>query len=331
MTRTRMLIAALCAFLAVAGPADAKSKKPHHKAAPPPDQTSPLPNPTGCDSIDASACMLPFPNDLYTKADSSSATGRRIDFSLLAMPRNIAGKPIDPSDQNRADGFSPGSEIVTKITGLDTDQQLDATGAARIWNPEASLNADAPVAVIDAATGEKQMVWAELDHSMDDLGGTPAERDLIIRPAKNFLEGHRYIVALRLGSGVTVDPTFKAYRDNTPLTNPFDEQRRAHFEALFKTLDDAGIARADLTQAWDFTVASGDNIAGRMLAIRNDAFHQLGDDNLADLKVEGKAPTFTLTRVTNVGCAQGITPPDPPVGDISCPGGKDDGIAYDVK
>ena len=325
-----MLIAALCVFLAVAAPADAKSKKPH-KATPPPDQTSPLPNVTGCDAIDASACMLPFPNDLYTKADSTSATGRRIDFSLLAMPRNIAGKPIDPTDQNRADGFSPGSEIVTKITGLDTDQQLDATGAARIWNPEASLLASAPVAVIDADTGAKQMVWAELDHSMDALGATPTDRDLIIRPAKNFLEGHRYIVALRLGQSVTTDPTFAAYRDKTPLTNPFDEQRRAHFENLFDTLGAAGIKRAELTQAWDFTVATGDDIAGRMLAIRNDAFHQLGDDDLSDLKVEGKAPTFTLTRITNVGCSAGIDPGDPPIGDISCPGGQDGPIAYDVK
>src|SRR3954469_21334339 len=338
MTRTRTLIAALCALLALAAPTASavakndKDKGPKtHKSEPPPDQTSPLPNVTGCDSIDASACMLPFPNDLYTKADSTSATGRRVNFSLAAMPRNVAGKPMDPSDQNRADGFSPGSEIITKITGLDTDQQLDAIGAARVWNPEASLLAGAPVAVIDADTGAKQMVWAELDHSMDALGGMPADRDLIVRPAKNFLEGHRYIVALRLGSGVTTDPTFAAYRDATPLTSPLDEQRRAHFEALFKTLDAAGLKRASLTQAWDFTVASGDNIAGRMLAIRNDAFHQLGDDKLGDLKVEGKAPTFTLTRVTNVGCAQGLNPPNPPVGDVSCPGGKDGPIAYDVK
>src|SRR4051812_12622625 len=240
MTRTRMLIAALCAFLAVAGPADAK-KKPHHKAAPPPDQTSPLPNVTGCDAIDASACMLPFPNDLYTKADSSSATGRRIDFSLLAMPRNAAGKPIDPTDQNRADGFSPGSEIITKITGLDTDQQLDAIGAARGGNPEAPRLAAPPAAGIAADTAANQRGWAELDPSMDALGGTPADRDLIVRPAKNFLEGHRYIVALRLGSQVTTDPTFAAFRDNQPLTNPLDEQRRAHFEALLKTLDAAGV------------------------------------------------------------------------------------------
>src|SRR4051812_33537651 len=217
-------------------------------AATPPDQTSPLPNPTGCDTIDASACMLPFPNDLYTRADPSTRTGRRVDFSILAMPRNVEGKPIDPTDWNRSDGFSPGSEIATKITGLDTDAQLDAIkgadgiGVARIWSPEASLDADAPVAIIDAGTGEKQMAWVELDHSMDVLGATGADRDLIVRPAKNLLEGHRYIVALRLGRSVTADPTFINYRDKgAPLANPFDEQRRAHFESLFTTLENAGI------------------------------------------------------------------------------------------
>src|SRR3954463_9024652 len=102
-------------------------------AAPPPDQTAAMPNPTGCDSIDSSACLLPFPNDLYTKADPSTKTGGPGDPSLLPMPRTGAGKPIDPTDQNRADGFSPGSMIVTKIAGLNNDSQLQALGAPRIW------------------------------------------------------------------------------------------------------------------------------------------------------------------------------------------------------
>jgi hypothetical protein len=299
--------------------------------AAPPEQQSPLPNVTGCDTIDTSACMLPFPNDLYTRPDATTETGRRIDFRLLAMPRNIAGKPIDPSDQNRADGFSPGSLIITKIAGLDTDEQLDATGAARIWNPEASLLRGAPVAVIDADTGEKQMVWAELDHSQDALGATPADRVLIIRPGKNFLEGHRYIVALRL-PGFAVDPTFKNFRDKgAPLTNPVDEQRRAHFEDLFKTLGAAGFARADLTQAWDFTVASAESLAARMLEIRDDAFRQLRDRDLGDLKVQGDAPKFTLTRITDHLCSQGVGFPQDAVVVNQCPSGEDGPIAYDVK
>src|SRR3954466_9170929 len=119
MTRTRMLLLGVCPPLVPAVPAASavakndKDKGPKtHKSEPPPEQQSPLPNVTGCDSIDASACMLPFPNDLYTKADSTTATGRRVDFSRAARPRNGAGKPMDPSDQNRADGFSPGSEVI---------------------------------------------------------------------------------------------------------------------------------------------------------------------------------------------------------------------------
>ena len=60
-----------------------------------------------------------------------------MDLSLLAMPRNRAGKPIDPTDQNRADGFSPGSEIVTKITGLDTDAELAGARRAADLGPRA--------------------------------------------------------------------------------------------------------------------------------------------------------------------------------------------------
>ena len=49
---------------------------------------------------------------------------------------------------------------------------------------------------------------------------------------------------------------------------------------MFKTLSRApGSSAASLYLAWDFTVASGD-ARGRMLHIRNDAFHQLGDDDL---------------------------------------------------
>jgi len=304
--------------------------------AAPPEQQSPVPNVTGCDTIDASACMLPFPNDLYTRPDASTKTGRRVDLSILAMPRNVAGKPIDPTDQNRADGFSPGSLVITKLAGLDTDQQLAAIrfrneGVARVWNPEASQRKNAPIAVINVRTGEKHMVWAELDHSQDALGADPSTRTLLIRPGKNFLEGERYIVALRL-PGVAPDPTFANFRDGgARMPNPVDEQRRAHFEDVFKTLGAAGIDRADLTQAWDFTVASKESLAGRMLAIRDDAFKLLGDENLADMKVEGKAPAFTLTRVTDYLCDQGIGFPADAIIVDECPSGEDGPIAYDVK
>src|SRR3954462_15286400 len=57
-----------------------------------------------CDPIDPHACLLPFPNDYFTVADKTTATGKRLNLNALSMPRNVVGKPIDPSEWNRNDG-----------------------------------------------------------------------------------------------------------------------------------------------------------------------------------------------------------------------------------
>src|SRR5947207_1194341 len=79
---------------------------------------------------------------------------------------------------------------------------------------------------------------------------------------------------MRDANGKLIHPTpsFKALRDGSPQADP---GRVAHYEDLFRTLERAGIGRSNLYLAWDFTVASAHSLAGRMLAIRNDAFAQL--------------------------------------------------------
>src|SRR5437588_3300296 len=94
----------------------------------PPLQTLQPPGAPWCDDFDPSVCLQPFPNDYFTRVDSGTPTGRRVNFNLLAMPRNAAGKPIDPTEWDRNDGFSPGSLITLHIPGLDNQQALDQTG-----------------------------------------------------------------------------------------------------------------------------------------------------------------------------------------------------------
>ncbi|MGH2685583.1 MAG: hypothetical protein ACRDJP_08975, partial [Actinomycetota bacterium] len=67
----------------------------------------PVPSTLGCDSLDASACLLPFPNDFFTVPDAGTDTGRRVSFSPAAMPRSGTevteggeGKPVDPTEWN---------------------------------------------------------------------------------------------------------------------------------------------------------------------------------------------------------------------------------------
>ena len=72
-----------------------------------------------CDPIGGGQCLLPFPNDYFTKRDAGTPTGRRLALPRDAMPANKDGVRIDPREWNRADGFSPGQQITVRIPGLD--------------------------------------------------------------------------------------------------------------------------------------------------------------------------------------------------------------------
>ena len=97
---------------------------------------------------------------------------------------------------------------------------------------------------------------------------------------------------------------FRYYRDDLPSSEAPIEAQRPRFDSIFDTLRGAGIRRSNLYLAWDFTVASDENIAGRMLAMRNDAFGQLGDTTMADLTVQGSSPSFAVTDVQDFTEAQ---------------------------
>ena len=206
-----------------------------------------------CDFLDPSLCLYPFPNDHFTVADASTDTGRRLNISRQSTPTSTkSGLNIDPADQNRADGFSPGNLIVTRVPGLDSQAAFNQTGAVPITDMERSFEPGQPVVVINARTKERQLIWAEIDSNpLAHAPPSPEAVTLIIRPGKNFEEGERYIVALRRmrradGSLISPREEFRAYRDGIATSNPDIEARRAKFEGIFGTLGDAGIAREDL-------------------------------------------------------------------------------------
>lgn len=252
-----------------------------------------------CDNLVSSHCMLPFPNNHFTRADAATETGLRVNFSQegmpLASPVNIPADyqrifinlvtteetRTDPTEWNRNDGFSPGAMIMTHVPDIDLDQ----TGAVRITDIKQSLEDDAPILVIDAETGQKQLIWSELDANATSTDG----QALIIRPAKNLIEGRRYIVALRNikdadGAVIEASPLFRAYRDKLHTGIEVYEKRRQAMNGIFDDLKKAGINRDELFLAWDFTVASQRNLTERLLHIRDQAFASLG----------GNAPHFNV-------------------------------------
>jgi hypothetical protein len=261
-----------------------------------------------CDFIgqqQGSLCLLPFPDDYYTVADASSATGRRIDFHAGGMPRNAASVPVNPAPYALNDGFSPGVGMVIKVPGLDTPAALQQTGAAPLNHLGQYADPDAPVVVIDATTGQRWPIWVEIDSN----AGSPAATALEIHPAVNFAAGHRYVVALRNmkdGGGATIPAPegFRYYRDQLPSSEAPINAQRPRFESIFNTLRGAGIRRSNLYLAWDFTVATDENIAARELHIRDDALASLGDTTPGNGVLDGSAPDFNVTTIDDFTSAE---------------------------
>ncbi|MCA1711040.1 MAG: hypothetical protein LC789_05110 [Actinobacteria bacterium] len=258
-----------------------------------------------CDGTDHAACLLPFPNDAFTVADPSTPTGRRVAISPLSMPRNIANKPLDPTEFNRNDGWSAGTAVLTSVPGLSLTQ----SGIAGIRNPAASLAEDAPVLLLDAQTGERHPYWAELDGN-PTAGEQPL---LIIRPTVNFAEGHRYVVGIRdqlkTASGAAIAPNDVYAARRAEKQAEYDERAgrpkkkdKAHGKSgqehgkgkpvkgwsdpVYGPLAAADVEPDETYLAWTFTVASTKNTTQRMLHIRDDAFADLGNDG---------APAFSIS------------------------------------
>jgi hypothetical protein len=276
MSRRTSLPRAVLMALVLAAPSTA------HAATAPPSGP-------GCDRLDDAACLLPFPNDAFTKADKKTTTGRSVVLRTSQMPRTAKGKAIDAAGWKGLDGFSPGSVILTKVSGLDTDAALKRTGAVSLSDLSAYAAPSAPVLVIDAATGKPWPIWAELD-----ANAKAGKRLLEIHPARNLLEGHRYVVVLRGlkragGSPIRAGRRFAGLRDGS------DRAAGARYARIFKDVKKAGVRRdRSLFLTWDFTVASEKSLAGRMLSMRDATFTALGDPNLADGVVSGSAPSSTL-------------------------------------
>ena len=245
--------------------------------------------------------MMPFPSDFYTVPDPSSPTGKRISFREDGMPRNGSGVTISPDPYSASDGFSQGQGIVLKVPGIETPEAVEENDFVPLRSLSRYTESDQKAVVIDAKTGDRWPIWVEIDAN----ASKPEDAALLITPAVNFDEKGRYIVALRNlvdadGAALEAPDAFRYYRDEIPSGQQAVNDRRAHFEGIFRTLRKAKIKRSELYLAWDFTVASNENNYRRALHMRDEAFKVLGDTTMADQTVQGDAPEFTVSQVTDV-------------------------------
>ena len=235
---------------------------------------------TACAPFSAN-CAMPFPNDERLLSDAG-----RVRLPARAMPANKDGKRVAVGDINRADGFSPGQQVIVRVPGLDSPRALGRSQAPPLSDIERYRRRDAGVVVLDARTGRRHPIWAEVETN----ARRRADRHLLIHPAVNYTYGRRYVVVLRN----------LRRADGGRIAAPRGRGVSAALRDVASVLRRARISRRGVYMAWDFTVASQQSIQGPLLKMRDETFAALGDGNLADRVVAGGAPAFSVTSIDQI-------------------------------
>ena len=203
------------------------------------------------------------------------------------MPANAGGVKIDPKAWNRMDGYGVG------WAALALFPDVDVSNLPSELTPAGCLAKDANIALLEVdKQGKATRVpyFAELDDDIDV--DSPDKQVLIIRPLFIPRESTRYVIAFRglKDSKGAVFPASKAFaqlRDKS-VADPWLKTRVATFEGVFATLEQAGVKRADLQLAWDWTTSSHEALHGDILHIRDTGLKTLG----------AQGPAFTVAKVT---------------------------------
>ncbi len=235
-----------------------------------------------CDDTDQTRCLLPWPSDTYTRSDPESVTGLRVDLPLDGMPTNATGVPVDPTEWNRNDGFSPASIAQVVIPDVDPE----ASRLPPQTDIGASIAPDSNLAVVDLETGERVPAWAEVDSTVSD----PSTAPLRVVPATALIEGHTHAVGLWnlvRTDGTEVEPSegFAAV-----LQDPDADQQQ-----WLAALEEVGPPIGELDAAWSFTVASTESLTGRLRHMWAETAEDLGVQLDAEGATGGGAPPFTVT------------------------------------
>jgi hypothetical protein len=236
---------------------------------------------TGCDPLVPGQCGFPFPSDVWLVDDPKTVTGHHVQFGPQTLPEQ-AHKTVDTATWAGSDGFSPGMTVLTLLPGATV------TGLPNENTLPLSITPTSPTILLNTRTGQLVPHIAELDMSTDD----PSQQTFMLRPVVRLDDNTRYIVAIRnvvdqSGKALPPSPAFQALRDGSDFADASIDRRRTKYADIFAQLAKAGIDKANLQLAWDYSTASRENNTRTMIAMRDAALAVVGD----------AGPSYTITDV----------------------------------
>ena len=235
-------------------------------ACAPPD-LAPLELPEGCQPLlNGADCLLPYPSDFFLVPDATMPSGARVALTGAARPRTDRGGIADPGAWRAADGASR-----LPMPTMFVSAQVSASSLPGYFDdPAASLTAQSNAVLIEAATGRFIPNFVDLDPRAASLD----RQALVMHPLIGLEERTRYVVAFQRLKGpdgvlVAAPEGFRRLRDSRSHGDPLLEPLQQRFDKdVFPVLKAAGLARADLQLAWDFTTGSDTSISADMLRVR---------------------------------------------------------------
>ncbi len=250
-----------------------------------------------CDQSDPTLCLLPFPSDFYTRADSATRTGRRINLNLRSF--NSAD---DVSRANLADGFSRASPVVAGLSGI-----LDVASLGLESAPE---TATLRLYVADSASAENGRAVALRYGSFADA--VRGQSVAVGYPQRNLGARTKHVVVLLDSARQTNGAPFRQDRI-VRVALGLESAQGANETALFDRYQDIrafltskGIASEHVLRAWSFTTRSTEDAQGILMAMREEGLRRVVDNRITvqidsvEHRATGAVHSIVLGRLLGV-------------------------------
>ncbi len=250
------------------------------------------PRSAACDPTDSTLCLLPWPSDVYTVADGTTATGLR-----LALHPSSVAPGDDVTGINLANGFSRATPLMTAFPHpLDPSSLGDGiTGALRVVvsEPGTDFGTLVPMRLTVTAAGED----------------SPAVEGYPRRPFDAASE-HVAVVMDSLhttdGSVIAPDSSARiALGLEAPVT-PADEALRAYHAPTRAALTHARIDPNHVLRVWTFTTRSADDASSTLTHMRTAEISAVAAGSVSVTITSVQIPTSGTVAAIVLGTMHGL-------------------------
>jgi hypothetical protein len=223
------------------------------------DKAAPLVVADGCQPLASElSCSLPFPSDFYRNGD-------RVEMRGAAKLVTKTGVDADITAAYPTDGASLQPTIVAALPA-----EVVGDGLPNLLDDEAaSTLPTSPTLLIEATSGKPVAHYVDLDPRPTE----PGRRAISLRAFAPLTPKTRYVVVLRgvkdaAGQRAKPGEGFRRLRDKV-TGDPSLAALAPRFEAdVFPVIARAGVPRAEVQLAWDFTTGSDELPEHDMLRVR---------------------------------------------------------------